>query len=440
MAITTTKETQEANLMTSNNEMELNDIFANDIFVPEVIQAQEDEGKEIGRILIRPDSFCKEAMYSSFNINQWIEAGFNYTPYSLFAPNKDMVCSHLVTINHVLRFNTDYNKVVSGTTELYHAQNANHDRSSNAQYNKGFPSGNAGEKMSLTGRGLVAGLLAVADVAGLIDYDNLAFSKFYSHAESDSALREALDDILNKVKDGVPHVYEADVVKVALSYQQTNEIASISKKVRKDILQATNRTETPINSVFSFSWQDYGIVDKNDPLIENIHNINRAYFEQYLGAISKASGVQPGQYAHFVVMGFAYSANFNKLDPNKNYTNPAIFVRFHHNMETHLPAGIVVLCKPVKSVSRGGGVVGKPMGNGKNRLLKALGNRVTTPTSAPVPSVETELVAPVLQDIVLPPLAEVNTVTTEVTPPVKGNLKRLPLIESFEESDGTVED
>lgn len=364
----------------------------NEVFVPQTIESEGiSEGKEVHKLIVTPEQFTKETMYQTFNIPEWIKDGFTYNDQvSLYVPTKELSCSHMVTVSHIMRFNSEFNRVVPGTSQMYYAQNINHDKGKYTEYDKQFPMGNPDKKTEMVGRGLVAGF----DKDGLLDYDNVLLSKYFSYAEEDNTLRDALDDVFSNTLEGVGHAYSKKHLDIAAGYKATGTLTHVSKVDRKEIIKATKRGEIAVNSVFSFNWEEYGIESREDVRIANIHNANRNKFTQYLGGLAKASGVQVGQYAQFTVMGFAYSANTLTPKLEDKYESKATFVRYHHNVATGLPMGIVVLCKPVKYVQLGSsGSVGTA--NSKSRLLKGLGKRpvTTTPviTTGRLPMVNTQL-------------------------------------------------
>lgn len=396
--------------MTNINFGSVNPSEYNEIFLPEIIESQaQSEGKEVHKLILTPDQFTKQAMYEAFNISSWVNDGFTYNDHvSLYVPNKELICSHMVTISHVMRFNSEFNRVVPGTTQIYSAQNPNHDKGKYTEYDKEHPLGKDGKKIEITGRGLVAGL----NETGGLDYDNVLLSKFFSHEENDNAVREALEDVFSNTLEGEHHVYESDYLQLAAVYKQTGSINHVNKQQRKRLITVTKRTETAVNSIFSFNWEEYGITDREDVNIARIHNVNRNRFTQYLGGLAQASGVQVGQYAQFVIMGFPYSANTVTPKLEDKYKDKAAFVRFHHNKKASLPAGVVILCKPVKYVQVGSsGAVGN--NNSKSRLLKALGKRAaSSEVAAPTPKLPVQAIEPAFKPFVLP--TEYATVTTEV--------------------------
>lgn len=426
--------------MTNINFGSVNPSEYNEIFVPEIIESQgQAEGKEIHKLVIEPSSFTKESMYNTFNISQWVRDGFTYNDHvSLYLPNKELICSHMVTISHVMRFNTEFNRVLPGTTQIYSAQNPNHDKGKYTEYDKEHPLGKDDKKIQITGRGLVSGLTE----DGGVDYDNLLLSKFFSHEEEDNSLRDALEDIFSNTLEGEAFVYSGAHVQLAAVYKQTGSIKHIDKQQRKALIAITKRSEIAVNSIFSFNWEEYGITNREDLRIGNIHNTNRNRFTQYLGGLAQASGVQQGQYAQFVIMGFPYSANTVTPKLEDNYKDKAAFVRFHHNKETSLPAGIVVLCKPVKYVQLGSsGAVGST--NSKNRLLKALGNRVTKAPEVVAPKLPLEAIETIeapTKPFVLP--VEYVTPEIEATPLKQFSLNALQAIslDEFGSSEPTIDD
>lgn len=333
----------------SNINFDLESVLASEenLFLDPIVLESEGtlEGKEVSKVTIQPKDFTQEKVTALFCLDEWKAKGFHYSQNASLLPlTKEVNISHVVAIKHILRFNDEYNEVIRGTTEMYSAQNATNDTNqATEQYNKEHPLGKPNSVPLCSGRGAVVAI----NSQGGFNLEDILLSKFYTPQEEQLALDAALEDIQLGVCQGMPHKYAQDILDVA-----ANPNLRKNSKAIKAIINVTKRYEMPINSTFSFNYDDYGIKSKDETnAIVDIHNINRAYLTAQLGGIAKQAGVQPCQYAEFVILGFVYNSKFVDRKQDSDYTHGAIFVNYHHNKETHLPMGVVILCKPITTVS-----------------------------------------------------------------------------------------
>lgn len=364
-----------------------------EIFVPQVLTSQgQYDGTEVSRKTVAPNDFTPAKVWGEFNLSAWVADGFTYSDQvSLFPVTREIQCSHMVAISHVLRMNPEYNGFVPGVRDIYNAQNP----SAKSKWEKEFPFGKPGNAPYVTGRGLVT----------THDFSDVILTKHFSYEEQKASLVEAVNDILSGVRNDVPHEYTPEQkLLAAAAHKKSFDHEALGKENIKTLLSITDRKEKAINSIFSFDYADYGVnAESEEGTAQHIHNLNRAKLAQHIGALAMQSGVQPGQYFELVVIGYTYKATYHPA--SEDYPDGCVDIRYHHtpSAEGGLPAGIVVLCRPIAEMTHAGSrKVGNA--NSKNRLLKALGNKpastqpaVTTPVA---PAVEKAFVMPTLNTVV----------------------------------------
>lgn len=343
-----------------------------EIFVPQVLTSQgQYDGTEVSRKTVAPNDFTPAKVWGEFNLSAWIADGFTYSDeVSLFPVTREIQCSHLVAISHVLRMNPKYDTFVPGVRDIYNAQNP----SVKSKWEKEFPFGKPGNAPYVTGRGLVT----------THDFSDVILTKHFSYEEQKASLVEAFNDIQAGVRNDMPHKYtDEQKLLAAAAHKCGFDHAALGKENVKDLLTVTDRKEKAINSIFSFDYADYGVnSDSEEGTAQHIHSQNRVELARHIGALAMQSGVQPGQYFELVVIGYTYKATYHPA--SEDYPDGCVDIRYHHtpNPEGGLPAGIVMLCRPIAEMTHAGSrKVGNA--NSKNRLLKALNNKpvVTTPVT-----------------------------------------------------------
>ena len=369
-------ETADNNIDTNEDfeEMETNDQLGMEIFVPQVLTSEgQYEGTEVSRKTVTPGDFTPAKARSEFNLDNWVADGFTHSDQVSFFPvTREIQCSHMVAISHVLRMNTEYNDFIPGVRDIYNAQNP----SAKSKWEKEFPFGKPGSRPYITGRGLVT----------THDFSDVILTKHFSYEEQKASLVEAFNDVQAGVRNDMPHKYtDAQKLLAAAAHKCGFDHAALGKDNVKELLAATDRKEKAINSIFSFDYADYGINDESeDDVATNIHNRNRAELACRIGALAMQAGVQPKQYFELVVIGYTYKAIYHPA--SEDYPDGCVDVRYHHtpNVEGGVPAGIVLLCRPIAEMTHAGSrKVGNA--NSKNRLLKALSNKpVSTQPATPV--------------------------------------------------------
>lgn len=400
--------------------------YDNGAFGPDVVMAKSTlltegvaEVVQLDAIKIGPTNFTKEALFKALPIHDWIDKGYVYLEEAnrFFIPTKDANVTHMVTSSSVLKFNDEFNVPLPGNVGLYQASNP----VAKGEYDKPNRLGKVDTQPLLTGRGLCIRLRK----SGL-DYNDVFLSKHYMPTEYNNSLAEAKDDFLGNIKGeeafdyaGTNRVY----AKNGIDYQDIPncpEYATIVAYINKPIeewtkdqmgllINVTNKAEKAFVNVFSFDYSEYGVTmhESFKLRIAGIHNANRNKLAQILGSMAKAAGTVTGQYTEFVILGWAYKAEYKNDNPD--YKEGSLFVNYLHNKATGLPAGIVILCKPVAITPWHKGNP-NPIGGkagGANRLKKLLSSKKPSATS------EVVAAAPVVaKDFVLVPLAATVAVSS----------------------------